>query len=914
MNPIAYCMHPETEIISMAAAFGMNGETQVIFGEDNIKNICSRIDWSDKFVIAHNNEGFDSMILAWRLGIRPAMWGCTLAMSRPIHAKEAGGSLAKLAAHYDIGVKDSTALVNTKGKHLKDFTPDEIEAMKEYNKEDVEICRRLFKKLIKVTSKDELRLIDMTIRMLVEPKFEVDRKLLVDTLADERRRKLQALVELGDMLGTDEPEDVRAMLASAPKFAKLLESRGVETPMKVSPTNPDKMTPALAKTDEAFLALQDHPDPVVATAAQTRLGVKSTILETRIQAFLDAAGAAGGKLPVPLKYAGADTTCRWSGWGYNPQNLPRVSKDDKPTNALRMCMRAPKGYKVVVADLSGIELRVNHFLWQVPSSMALFQADPEKADLYKDFASKMYNKPKEEVTKDERQYAKACIAEGELVLTDHGLVPIEKVLTCMQVWDGVEWVNHDGPIFQGEQEVITYGSLTATPDHIVYLRDGSSCRFDKAAAENLEIARTGYGGEAVRVGGGHIQRAGAEEQAALRSGSMHELPTDKSYRAPQLETRGNQRVSTVQQPEAHTEVVGSEGDRDETALHEPERQSVPELRGARSGVSIPFCAGCGPVDSGEPWAAQGAGTGQGRQQRALRTREPAVGDRPDANYEPPEHDGEGEDVLRTACSPPGGEVCGHNGEKLAEDPDSRTDRGPVAQPTVGQTKRRVWDLLNAGPRHRFTVAGLLVSNCQLGLGFGAGSATFVKVAKLMGGIDLTLDDANDVVGKWREAYPEIVAGWKSCHAVLPIIAAGQDGHPIDPWGLCVPCAEGIRVPLGLIRYPDLRREVVDEMGKKEWMYGQGRHKARIYAGKITEILEQRLARDVIAGNALAVLRGTGYSPALMVHDELVYIAPESEAQELLDFVQCTMRTPPSWWPELVTWSEGDIADTYGEAK
>ena len=28
-----------------------------------------------------------------------------------------------------------------------------------------------------------------------------------------------------------------------------------------------------------------------------------------------------------------------------------------------------------------------------------------------------------------------------------------------------------------------------------------------------------------------------------------------------------------------------------------------------------------------------------------------------------------------------------------------------------QTKRRVWDILNAGPRHRFTANGLLVSNC-----------------------------------------------------------------------------------------------------------------------------------------------------------------------------------------------------------
>jgi DNA repair protein RadD len=39
------------------------------------------------------------------------------------------------------------------------------------------------------------------------------------------------------------------------------------------------------------------------------------------------------------------------------------------------------------------------------------------------------------------------------------------------------------------------------------------------------------------------------------------------------------------------------------------------------------------------------------------------------------------------------------------------------QHEIAQTKRRVWDILNAGPRHRFTCEGLLVSNCLI-LDFG----------------------------------------------------------------------------------------------------------------------------------------------------------------------------------------------------
>jgi hypothetical protein len=183
----------------------------------------------------------------------------------------------------------------------------------------------------------------------------------------------------------------------------------------------------------------------------------------------------------------------------------------------------------------------------------------------------------------------------------------------------------------------------------------------------------------------------------------------------------------------------------------------------------------------------------------------------------------------------------------------------------------------------------------------------------MAGIDLGEAEAIDVVYKWREEYQPIVQGWRTCHDNLAVIGAGREGYPIDPWGMCVACAEGIRTPKGLIRYPNLRKERTAE-GKEEWVYGDGRHKARIYGPKCDENIVQHLARCVIADNALEVRKQTGDSPALMVHDELVYVVPEADAERTLATVQNIMRTPPVWWPELVTWSEGDIAETYGAAK
>lgn len=77
---------------------------------------------------------------------------------------------------------------------------------------------------------------------------------------------------------------------------------------------------------------------------------------------------------------------------------------------------------------------------------------------------------------------------------------------------------------------------------------------------------------------------------------------------------------------------------------------------------------------------------------------------------------------------------------------------------------------------------------------------------------------------------------------------------------------------------------------------------------------QALARDVIAGIAYKVWKLAKLTPVLMVHDELAYIVKNDYAETVLRLLDEEMRTPPEWWPELVTWSEGDFGDVYGELK
>ena len=139
----------------------------------------------------------------------------------------------------------------------------------------------------------------------------------------------------------------KATLMSNPQFADVLTSLGVTPPTKISPTT-GRETLALAKNDEEFKALAEHPNPDVQALVAARLGTKSTLEETRTERFINIAER--GKMPVPLKYYAAHTG-RWGGTdNLNLQNLPRQSP-------LKHAIRAPQGYVMIDSDSSQIEAR-----------------------------------------------------------------------------------------------------------------------------------------------------------------------------------------------------------------------------------------------------------------------------------------------------------------------------------------------------------------------------------------------------------------------------------------------------------------------------------------------------------------------------------------------------------------------------
>ena len=350
-----------------------------------IAKFLNQFDWANSIALAHNAM-FDMAILNWHFDIRPKKIADTLAMSRAIHTIEVGGSLAALAEYYGLGAK-GTEVHSAVGKKRLDFTPDQIEAYGGYCIQDVELTYKLFKVLKKDFPNFEMALIDLTLRMFTEPTITLETSILTEHI-----KKIKATKErLMSAIAHDRKE-----LMSNAKFAELLEKLNVVVPRKISPTT-GKETYAFAKTDEEFKKLLEHENEKVQALVAARLGVKSTIEETRTQRFIDIAGR--GTLPIPLRYYAAHTG-RWGGDDkINMQNLPRGSQ-------LKKAMCAPEGYKFIDCDLSQIEARTLAWLAEADD---LVEAFDRGDDVYKIMASAIYDKPEDEITKEERFVGKTTI-------------------------------------------------------------------------------------------------------------------------------------------------------------------------------------------------------------------------------------------------------------------------------------------------------------------------------------------------------------------------------------------------------------------------------------------------------------------------------------------------------------------------
>jgi DNA polymerase len=385
MTPVEYILDPRFETILCAvkeAWPNVGRPTQIIDGE-NFGDWVSGAGLEDACVVSHNAL-FDMCILSWRYNVRPRLMVDTLGVSRALLAHRLRFmSLAKVAEYLGLGAKGGE-VANVIG-----MTRAEIKAAGlwprygQYSANDAELCAGIYDKLVRsgCFPVREIAVMDMVLRCATEPKFLLDQQAIAEHLAGVQRDKLELLASA--MLAG--AYNGKSDLMSNEKFANCLRSIGCEPPRKISPTT-GLWTYAFAKTDKEFIALEEHPDPMVQVLVAARTGHKSTLEESRSERMLNIAnltwpGNPQKRMPIPLRYGGAHTGRLSGDWKLNLQNLRRGGK-------LRSALIAPPGHKVITVDASQIEARI--VAW-ICNEHGLVQDFADGIDVYAKFASQVFN-------------------------------------------------------------------------------------------------------------------------------------------------------------------------------------------------------------------------------------------------------------------------------------------------------------------------------------------------------------------------------------------------------------------------------------------------------------------------------------------------------------------------------------------
>ena len=855
-----YIRHELFETIGVAVKRN-DEETQWFSGtKAQTKRWLEQWDWDNSVAVAHNAM-FDMAILNWQFDIRPKRIADTLAMGRALNGMEVGVSLKALVEYYGIGEKGDE-VIRALGKGRLDFTDDELERYAAYCVNDVQLTYELFKQMAAVYPVTELRLIDLTVRMFTEPVFNLDKEVLSTHLTEVKATK----DKLMEKLNYD-----KADLMSNPKLAELLLSHGVIPPTKISPAT-GNATFAFAKNDEGFKALLEHENPQVQAIVAARLGVKSTLEETRTERFLSAAER--GAFPIPLRYYGAHTG-RWSGEDkVNLQNLPRKS-------ALKKAVVAPEGYVVIDCDSSQIEARTLAWLAGQDDLVSAFAAGE---DVYKLMASSIYSVPIEDVTDEQRFVGKTtilgCLAEGTLVLTDRGWVAIEEVTASDQLWDGEEWVCHQGLVQKGTKETLSLCGLWLTPDHKILC--GTQWVEAQSVAQDEDTL-------SLALGTGAVSWLSPDTSRAYVGASAHSSSDATADSQNILSTETTSKISKalgVRYVAGEKDTVNGIGN---TLLRYPMRS----IERAYSIDYQPQSLGATTLKTRHTLTMEG--------EVSSCINSGAIAARNFSATLKPYLDGTTPSSIWT-------------GQITTEDMNPATfglSQEQIIMLTVERSAsyRRnlmTYDIAYAGPRNRYTVATaagpIIVHNC----GYGMGAARFQLQLKGFN-VELDLHDCDYIIKTYRAVYGKIPMLWASANRAISALMQTRTASLGEHDALQVDMF-GIRLPNGMyIRYPNLRE--VDEGYVYDTKRGRSVMTNRIYGGKLVENACQALARIIIGEQMLRISKR--YKVGMTVHDSVVPIVPEAEAAEARAYVEQCMRTAPKWAAGLPLNCESKIGASYG---
>lgn len=433
--------------------------------------------------------------------LNPAGWKCSMVwsayMGLPLSLEGVGAVLnldnqkmkegRDLIRYFCVPCKE-TKTNGGRTRNLPRHAPDKWNLFKSYNKRDVEVEMAIQERLQKYPVPDQVWEEYHQDQEINDRGIAIDLELARQAVAMDTKSRESLMASLKEKTGLENPNSVLQMLG-------WLEARGLK-----SDSLGKKQVKEMLKTAQ---------EPLRSVLQLRQKLAKSSV--KKYQA-MEMTACQDGRARGMFQFYGANRTGRFAGRHIQLQNLVRNtipdlsearelvrqgnyealellydSVPDVLSQLIRTAFVPREGMKFVVSDFSAIEARVISWMAGEKWKSAAFAAGK---DIYCSTASQMFGVPvvKHGVNGELRQKGKiaelACIAEGQLVLTDHGLIPIENMTTEDRIWDGENWVHHDGVVYRGEREVMRYAGLLATPDHLVYVEEKEEPIPFQAAAEN----------------------------------------------------------------------------------------------------------------------------------------------------------------------------------------------------------------------------------------------------------------------------------------------------------------------------------------------------------------------------------------------------------------------------------------------
>ena len=557
-------------------------------------------------------------------------------------------------------------------------------------------------------------------------------------------------------------------------------------------------------------------------------------------------------------------------------NLQQIPIRTDLGSRIRAAFVASTGTKLVSVDFSQMELRDLAHLANARSMISIYEQD---GDIHQNTAMKAFGitDPAKVDKYKHRLPSKRCIAKGQLVLTNKGLVPIENVSCNHLVWDGIEWVSHDGVVSNGIMPTILHNGLRCTPDHVVWTETGEMMYAAEAKRRGARLAIAGSEGIPVRF---TLDHQYADIQKLVRvSGSKGRLQplwfcgtnsVSGQYREGQYDQLQVSACAEIRRPGPPS---GRTIRSNCTALLEPKKRQLAELRRSRYQEQLQRCpafsAICTPLSAAS--YIQRRRYRPKEQRRPLRTGQPETGD---TWSECTQQTKQSLDYLQRDTNS-GSRPARLSGSGLSGfQSEVQLDRTFSEQrfSLAGDCEQRneveeveVFDVVNAGPRHRYVVENKLVSNTNFGIQNGTTEKGLH--AQLVGDYwasgktppdFLTEDWCRQFIADWHNVYPEVQPYFNTRYYL-----ARRYGFCWDPWGR--------------VRY------IPQVQSSLPWKVHEGLREAQNFAVTASNAEQTKLAMAECEDVFVDLLdAGVWVWPLLSIHDQIMAEVEEEYAEAVGD--------------------------------